>query len=591
MIAKNIINYDFNLKKDIDLKKDIIISLNPKNNSIISKYSDSIWDFTLINFNNKSLKEKIILNFNKTLSNGKSLTEYNEHLECLKDFCYLHLIEGYKTTTILQKYKDMFSFFDYIISKNLLNLNNVEALIIDNYINYLSSNDVSYSTFKNKLLPLKSFFYDKRQTLKYNLEFDPFPNGSFKAFSNRKNSFSNSKQTDIIEDEKWKEIILYSINTMTSMSIKKEFKTLIDFCIEDYNYEKNNNRSQRTLNFRNWFNKRGEDLVKFNFELNDIMISCGIIIQAFTGMRISELLSLKRNCVEKVEVCINDKIEIVNKINGITFKYQKENLIDMSSGKETFWYAPDIVVTAINTIEEINQLSYYIFQKEELETENKDLLFLCNFFSASRKPIINKIGYKMKDFLLRGNIDLDFKFSSHCFRRTLARFFARNLLGLQVDILKEQFKHFSKDITLYYMREDLRSESSYQDIMEGYLKKDTHTPYEAINTEINKMIMSANNYEELKLFINGKHINTLNEFLLNVNNDKLLSPIQSLTCEGVIILPELHLDYWQEMHIMYEELISLEPNSIWYNREILMVKNVIETLKKGNAYIVKGDNK
>lgn len=591
MQAINIIKYDFNLKKEITSKDNLIISIDSKNNSIISKYSDDIWDFTLINFENKALNQKTILNFNKSLSNGKNIIDYPEHVECLKDFCYLLLIEGYKTTTIFEKYKQLFSFIDYIISKNILTFNKVDISHINNYIKSLSVNNISYSTYKNKLLFLKNFFYVKRNTLKYKLDFDPFPDGSVKGLVNRKCKVAASEQTAIIDDEKWKEIILYCTSVMTDIILNKDLKKLNKFCIDEYDYEKNNQRSKRELYFYKGFKDKKFNLPTFNFMLNDIMIASGIIIQAFTGMRISELLSLKRGCVEQIEFTVDGKIEKINKINGMTFKYQKESSVDMSTGKATFWYAPDIVVTAINTIERLNQLPYYIFDQEELETDNKDLLFISNFFAGRRNPIINNIGDSMKDFLLRGNIDLDFKFSSHCFRRTLARFFARNLLGLQVDVLKEQFKHFSKDITLYYMKEDLKSESSYQDIMAGYLKSDSTTPYEAIDTDISKMIMSANNADELRLFVNGKHINTLNEFLLNVNDDKILSPIQSLTCEGVIILPDLHLEYWQEMDTMYEQLLLLEPNSIWYHRESLMVKDVIKTLKTGNAYIVKGDMK
>ncbi len=591
MQAVNIIEYDFNLKKEITLKDNLIISIDSKDNSIISKYSDDIWDFTLINFDNKSLNQRIILNFKKKLSNGKSLNEYKEHVECLKDFCYLLLIEGYKTTTILSKYTNLFCFIDYIITKNILNFNNIDISHVNNYIKSLSSNNISYPTYKNKLLFLKNFFYEKRNTLKYKLDFDPFPDSSVKSFIMKKCKVADSEQTAIIEDNKWKEIISYSTSVMKDCSLIEDLKELNKFCVDEYDYEKINQRSKRDLYFYKGFKNKKFNLNNFNLMLNDIMIASGIIIQAFTGMRISELLSLKRGCVEQIELPVEGKTEKINKITGMTFKYQKESKVDMSTGKKTFWYAPDIVVTAINTIENINQLPYYIFEQEGLETENKDLLFLANFFSSRRFPIINNIGEKMKDFLLRGNIELDFKFSSHCFRRTLARFFARNLLGLQVDVLKEQFKHFSKDITLYYMKEDLKSESSYQDIMAGYLKNYSTTPYEAIDTDISKMIMSANNADELRLFVNGKHINTLNEFLLNVNDDKILSPIQSLTCEGVIILPDLHLEYWEEMNTMYEQLLLLEPNSIWYHRESLMVKEVIKTLKTGNAYIVKGDVK
>lgn len=587
----SIIKYDIDVKKDINYKNNLITSINNSNNEVISIYSDNLWDYSLLNSSNKTVSAKVIFNFNRKLSNGKYLSDYIHHQECLKDFCYIHLIEGYKTTTILEKYKDLFCFFDFLILNNIYLLNQVNINHLNQYIKKLSLNSLSYSSYKNKLLPLKNFFYNKRNILKYYINFDPFPQGTFKSTLTKKCKVSTIKQTPIIPDDTWKDIVNLCIKTIDNFNNQVCLDDLINHCISDYNYEKSNNRKRRELYFYKFFLYREDCLSEFNIKVSDVMTACGIIIQAFTGIRISELLTLKRNCVEQVNIEIDGNNELVNKIHGITFKYQKENHVDMTSGKNTFWYAPDIVVSAIDTIQRINQLSYFIFEAEGIQTEDKDLLFLSNFFSTRRRPIINNVGEKMKDFLLKGNIELDFKFSSHCFRRTLARFFARNLMGLQVEVLKEQFKHFSKDITLYYMNEDLKSESSFQEVIEGYLKKDNSTPYEPFNDKINKLIMTANNADELRVFIDGKHINIINDFLLNTNDYKSLSPIQSLTCEGTIILPDLHLHYWEEMYIMYKELIDVEPNSIWYKREMNMVEDVINTLKKGNAYIVKGAKK
>ncbi len=45
------------------------------------------------------------------------------------------------------------------------------------------------------------------------------------------------------------------------------------------------------------------------------------------------------------------------------------------------------------------------------------------------------------------------------------------------------------------------------------------------------------------------------------------------------------LDYWKEMLILYKELIELEPNSIWHKKEHLSIKNVVNKLNNGEAYI------
>ena len=196
--------------------------------------------------------------------------------------------------------------------------------------------------------------------------------------------------------------------------------------------------------------------------LKNVSISAGILIQAFTGMRESELLALNENCVviENKED-INNKI---NKIKGYTFKYETNNLIEEKTGRLVDWLCPEIVIRAIECLKIMNSNANYKFNKEVQKNnisngimtfqEGIDLLFIENYSGEIKNPKLKRVTKYYNDFINEHGINLDFKLTSHCFRRTLARLFAKSILNLPVDILKEQFKHFSKEITYYYLKED-----------------------------------------------------------------------------------------------------------------------------------------
>jgi len=170
-------------------------------------------------------------------------------------------------------------------------------------------------------------------------------------------------------------------------------------------------------------------------------------------------------------------------------------------------------------------------------------------------------------------------------------------LEIEVDIIKEQFKHFSKDITLYYMRESEKMDSSFSELIEGYIdEKGTGSNeeklyFEKIDECISRAIKNASNYDELAIFVTGRQLNVVNDYIATINDkNKVLTPIECLSCEGNIILPDLHKDYWVELKVMYEELITLEPNAIRFQQELNMVKNVLSKLNKNEAYI-SGENR
>lgn len=334
-----------------------------------------------------------------------------------------------------------------------------------------------------------------------------------------------------------------------------------------------------------------------------------MIIQAFTGMRMSELMSIKQNCIKEEEVTYNNKKYTIFKIEGLTFKYQKNIKNNENYGRLTTWLCPEIVVNAVKTLELATRIPRYKIEHKikklkelSIDTNNlsisKDLLFVSNHMPVINTILgidkISTVDYSQKSydsFIKKYNINLDFNLQSHCFRRTFARFLSRSLIDIEIEAIKEQFKHFSKDITIYYMREDKQLESNFSELMEEYDNLDINNEnkkllFEKIKKTIDNSILTANNLDELLSLTNGKQLKVVNEFVASINDEtKTFSPIDCLTCEGNVIIPKIHLEYWLDMLSTYNELIEIEPNSIWYKKERDMVQSVVNTLKNNNFYI------
>jgi len=424
--------------------------------------------------------------------------------------------------------------------------------------------------------------------MKYKINFEPFQQI---VINNKKDN-----QNKIISDEEWK---------LITKECEKEINEFLnnleeeEFIINHYIKKIKSGMKLKARDIKHtskYFSDNYKNIMEHKDYLENIQYYSAILIQAYTGMRISEVFSLKRNCILK------EKYEKLNseilKIKGFTFKYEDLVSIDSKEGKEVEWYCPNILERVIKALELISKYTTEVLKHHGINNHTEKL------FVSVKKPIAKletksasfqrfEINYDRKINEL--GIDTSFKITSHNFRRTFARFLARSILKIEVDIIKEQFKHFSKDITLYYMRESEKLDSSFSELIEGYIKEKEDTIekkvlFDKIDNKISKALVTANNYNELSIFMAGRQLKVVNDYASTINEEStVFSPIECLTCEGNIILPDVHKSYWIELELMYEELINLEPNSIRFKQELNMVKKVIKKLNKNEAYI-SGEN-
>lgn len=581
-------------------KNKLIISMN--GNDVLSYYEDDCWDLSNKLLTNNSSKIKSINFKQKTLNNGEKLLKYPFLYEALKDVTYKMIVSGEKTQTIYHKVNRIILFLSYVVEVlNKRSLSSVNISEIEGYFKYLTSkkSQVSKSVILGYLNAVKMFF-KYRNELKHNIDFEPFLDVKPAVLSSHKESV----QKEIISDKLWQKITRCCEEEINNFLKNKNDERVI---IEHYVNKINRGMKLKARDIAHesiYFREKYKNISNHKDYLEDIQYYGGILVQAYTGMRISELLSLKENCILKEKYKSDNFDGYILKIKGITFKYEDSISIDVSEGKNADWYCPELLV---NVIEALSIISKYT--TSVLNSYSKNGCFSKdiddkkgNLFVSVKKPIakidsnsasFTRFDLNYQEKIKKLGIEPDIKITSHCFRRTFARFLARSLLQVEVDIIKDQFKHFSKDITLYYMRESEKLDSEFSELIEGYIEakenndyKKQKLLYEKMDSSIQKSILTANNFEELEIFMAGRQLKVVNEYSATINDvNKAISPLECLTCEGNIILPNIHKEYWEELMAMYNELIKLEPNAIRFKQERLMVQKVLNKLNNKEAYI------
>lgn len=174
-----------------------------------------------------------------------------------------------------------------------------------------------------------------------------------------------------------------------------------------------------------------------------------LVVLAFSGVRVSELLSIVANC------CVEDKLPTGEKVwylNTVLHKHR-------AGGKRDTWVIVEEVVEAVKILEQLTQFTRAATKKDGLFLTNGHTAFSVNSDLASFewKPYTSaSIIYHIKAFVshcstfLGREIPLhetstgkliEWRFNVRQFRQTLARHIARRPFGVIAGML--QYKHIS----------------------------------------------------------------------------------------------------------------------------------------------------
>jgi hypothetical protein len=348
----------------------------------------------------------------------------------------------------------------------------------------------------------------------------------------------------------------------------------------------------------------------FKQQLIHLRTSCHTICAVFSGMRDSELASLEVGCFIRREGYDGEKFCW---LKGLTYKLEKDpmpaewmvpEVVGMAVDVATRLGAPERALCAIRIreLESILSKSYVLegarsdlqLELNEArkhqnalmfsEKENGRIFALCGMpANQSLRKFAEMAGVEVEQYDMEGVINHSkvivgepWPFASHQFRRTFAVFVARNIMG-DVRYLREHFKHWSIDMTLYYsMHDDRLDVSVFTDILterdelqaiilEKWLSKDT-----ALSGGAGKRIISFRKRGEIKtvkdmrefcrklgedVFVRGTGHSWCMASGKGCGGQGLYDAVRCISCgEGVI--DKTHLQIWQGIRQQQIEILQ-----------------------------------
>jgi integrase len=412
----------------------------------VSKYKNNKWDFTNEKYVRQWKRSEYKINFDITFDNEENLlTQKNKKLlKTFKSFLLILLTE--KTfRTVKGHFVHMKYFLKFLIKEGISSFENIDEKLILKYRENLFKEYGVGSNIAFRRLVTVMLLIEKRKFLP-----NCFKKKFFKDISASKISLIKDlkpkKQTEFISDQDIKSIIEKCNQTIGNANkvylLKKEIIQL------KKEHKKNKIKSPASIYVGRVLSKKYSDFVSLtqhNKEIKDIHTACFILVSVYTGMRIGEVISIPINCIKTLKTKSGNEDYEVNYIKSTTYKYEEsaegtKNTNDIRSE----WLANGEVVKAVNIMKKIFKNEY----KKETCPNN---LFISNYYRDGQDFKIVKsswISTTVKEYL--GSE----KYNHHRFRRTFARLVARSSFG-EVDILKEHFKHKSREITEYYMNDSL----------------------------------------------------------------------------------------------------------------------------------------
>jgi integrase len=430
--------------------------------SQLSRFHDEVWDFSNEDQNPSMDKSAKRIRWNFETPQGGRFTDpaFRHLLLASKQFIYSlrwHPIDGapLAASAVIQLFSRTKQFLDHLLSypHPIHRFKDVLPHHCEDYIQAVLEGGFSAS-YKYGLLHILQRLFQYREVVTDGLVMDPFHGQSVRKFAGYSHARQLETQTEIIPDE-----ILGPL-VRTSLEYVDRFADyLLDTCeaVEDLR--------QRQRDFGYWsrwrvrehpaggyglqgskFESGLSSVSQLNQELNYLQTACFVLIAFATGMRVSEILSLREGCCEtEKEPGQPDLVWVRSRV----FKMQ-----GVPEGRPAKWLGGPICSRAVQVLERLGR-------PVRRQAKSSFLWLPIPSFRRPREPhplVAIAIAYRLLRFIamlgLRDARGRPFHLHPHMFRRTFARHVARhdttNLLAL-----KEHFKHASLWMTDYYVGNDL----------------------------------------------------------------------------------------------------------------------------------------
>lgn len=448
---------------------------------VVSCYSDLVWDFyPYIPQENMRLSAKQI-DWRIALPDGRLLTD-PEHaglLESTKDFIwslFADPVEGRKRPTMLTlhtKVRDLIPLLRWMVRLGLTHFADLAGRTLDYVpVAKLGENGkpIAAMSATKRLLVLEDL-YRQRDKLNDVLTTHPWPFDSACSLAGLKIGGIHAKpKTEPIPDAVGGRLAEVALDYVQNRSVAiLAALQASDAAAQDKASAGDGTKScvaVRTAAARALGYKGSADLMT---EAIRLRTACYIVIDMFSGIRDSEMMSIAENCIAPGKS--KDGSTDILWLHGTIYK---------TGLRPKKWLVPPVVAESVEVLSALTEPLRKRLEQEEhdLETriglsiakekarlvkrldlvrKQKGKLFLVldkRFDGGSVGALTgNTINVDLKrfcaDFGILGDHGHPYPLHAHQFRRTYARFIARSELG-DLLTLRDHFGHWSIDMTVYY---------------------------------------------------------------------------------------------------------------------------------------------
>ncbi|GHG06998.1 tyrosine-type recombinase/integrase [Thalassotalea marina] len=559
--------------------------------SVLSNYEDDEWIFPASKGTAGLMKSKLKISFHNFHN--------QQQREMVKWTIFNEIKNGNNVSSNRTTRNNLSSFFQWVNKSETILANGLTANSAREYVKYVNQQEnmntgllLSPGVKVKKLRALEKLY-------KYCNHFDFVKEHPWVESSAAEQAkFVGKTLKDSIETPKTQ-----IIPEDTLHSLCKYTKSYIDRANDLLSYKemleglayKDSYKANKVLITNGW----DQGLRELNNELLLLRDSCIFWILLTTGMRIHEVLGIKRNGYR------------TETKNGEEFYYIK-SVSEKTYEGETEWIAPKI------TTEVIDILSRYV---EPLQSKLECDLLIAKSIGDNQE--IHRLEYTsgsialtvMKDqnnkiSILSGDAITNFRLpnlckqiksqwnlSSHQFRRTFANYVAHSELG-DLRALKEHFKHWSLSMTALYAANSDLDQELYEEILRERIFVEDEIKFDWFNLDTpitggyiaNKILDIRKSDEAVKSFPNRESM--IKSYTCNIpiratglgwctNDDDGCLGGKCEQCEHGIV-DKRNISFWKSMMIQQLELSELkdigESGELAVQRGMERCVNVLTTL-------------
>lgn len=573
-----------------------------------SIYGEHVWDFSTFEKNPNVKPSASILRFEFPVGDGRfSDNSFSALRETFKELIYSMASSSKgklpSPATLKARYTDIRYFMTWLIENNILSLPKLTKQKADKYILDVRLSDKHPMTKIGRLDVLKHL-WQHRKSINESLAFNPLNGLSPQAVLGITRQDKKKHRYDFIPDDLAQKLIRHCVEFIRT----KGFDVAVAVQARDSAALEQERQGKSKANR----DRAKRDALK-NTELTNaevttmsrqLLNSCYVIINFFTGIRASEMLSMGPN-----KIFTED---------GTTWVLGEQHKITKKSKR---WMAPKIVYEAHHLAKALTQsmrdsIDFEIERAidktaiNELQ-ELKDQLFL-NWSSRRTHGYQFKYGPQVSNvkgsihtglkelvdiFDIRGDDGELWELHPHQFRKSFVRFMCANVMNIRY--LQEHMGHKSLDMTAWYDSDDI-------ELTEEIIKQMKEFKVQKLDAIFNqKQIVagagSENILNERRDYFNGIATTKSKEAFINDLADDIslrgtghswcMGDSGNGNCTGVVgcmmdvsmtgkcksaLITEEHLPAWKEIKMRNEML--LESKEIGFYQKEAIKRVIKETI-------------